>query len=99
MNFHSVQSIYKSCNLQISIILKILLFFVGNIYKKEKEKKSLCCTSPLIRGDELSLRSIQILLCFFQTFNVSPNSFVVSSLLSLKRSVFGTGLSKRMLQV
>ena len=66
---------YKSCNLQITIILKILLFFVGNIYKKEKEKKSLCCTSPLIRGDELSLRSIQILLCFFQTFNVSPQFF------------------------
>jgi len=48
--------------------LKNPFVFVGNIYKKEKEKKSLCCTSPLIRGDELSLRSIQILLFFVSNF-------------------------------
>jgi len=36
---------------------------------------------------------------FFKLLMSPPNSFVVSSLLSLKRSVFGTGLSKRMLQV
>ena len=91
---------YKSCNLQISIILKILLFFVGNIYKKEKEKKSLCCTSPLIRGDELFTPfNPNFIILFFKLLMSPPNSFVVSSLLSLKRSVFGTGLSKRMLQV
>jgi len=36
---------------------------------------------------------------FFKLLMSPPNSFVVSSLLSLKRSVFGTGLSKLMLQV
>ena len=36
---------------------------------------------------------------FFKFLMSPPNSFVVSSLLSLKRSVFGTGLSKLMLQV
>ena len=36
---------------------------------------------------------------FLQTFNVSPYSFVVPSLLSSKWSVFGCGPSKLMLQV